>query len=398
LGLPLQVLIPETEPVIARLRVGEIDDDEGRRLRGRVPHDSLAERGNHMTSGVIPACATQHSGQRLLRMEITQLSPKMLTLPVGGNTVSIARQLWALEPWEGDDNEPELPDYWASKDMFSVNGSQSCAELAVLHHLRGSGWYGVWVSPWGPGALFSEWPPGLGVKSITQAGAPLWAAEIFDRLLKKNGQPFSGFWDVFVWREPGEVRFYEVKVGKKDKLNHNQHKFVERALGLDHRLEEFMIIEVPKPKARVLHRKRASDVHIQTTQPGDEARQDPDETTADVLARMKASQNASPYLGPAAEALQALGYELRPSNLRKPGTKPRENHLRIMHPAYTAHGIGFLKLSDVTFTRRSDRGPLGGLSGAKLTDRGVIFSIANGIDGALSAAKLIARLITASGA
>jgi hypothetical protein len=109
------------------------------------------------------------------------------------------------------------------------------------------------------------------------------------------------------------------------------------------------------------------------------------------------SQNASPYLGPAAEALQALGYELRTSNLRKPGTKPRENHLRIMHPAYTAHGIGFLKLSNVTFTRRSDRGPLSGLSGAKLTDREVIFPIANGIDEALSAAKLIARLITASG-
>jgi hypothetical protein len=52
----------------------------------------------------------------------------------------------------------------------------------------------------------------------------------------------------------------------------------------------------------------------------------------------------------------------------------------------------------VTFTRRSDRGPLSGLSGAKLTDREVIFSIANGIDEALSAARLIARLITASGA
>jgi hypothetical protein len=69
-----------------------------------------------------------------------------------------------------------------------------------------------------------------------------------------------------------------------------------------------------------------------------------------------------------------------------------------MHPAYTAHGIGYLKLSNVTFTRWSDRGPLGSLSGANLTDREVIFSIANGIDEALSAAKLIARLITASGA
>ena len=328
-------------------------------------------------------------------MVITELDPTPFHLP-GGATVLIATQRWALEPWEGDDDEPELPGYWAIKGMFSVNGSRSCAELAVLHHLRGSGWDGRWVSPWGRGALFSKWPPGRGVKSITQAGAPPWAAEIFDRMLKKNGQPFAGFFDVFVWREPGEVRFYEVKVGA-DKPNENQRRFVERALGLHHRLEEFTIIEVPPP-ARVLHGTRASGVRIQTTQPGDEARQEKDETTADVLARMKESQNASPYLGPAAEALQALGYELRPSNVRKPGTNPRENHLRIMHPAYTAHGIGYLKLSDVTFTRRSDRGPLGGLSGARLTAPEVIFSIANGIDEALSAARLIARLITARGA
>jgi len=147
-----------------------------------------------------------------------------------------------------------------------------------------------------------------------------------------------------------------------------------------------------------LHAERASDVHVQTTQPGEGAGQDTDGTIADVLARMEASQNASLYLGAAAEALQALGYELRASNVRKPGTKPRENYLRIMHPAYTAHGIGYLKLSNVTFTRWSDRGPLGDLSGAKLTDREVIFSIASGLDEALSAAKLIVRLITASGA
>ena len=112
---------------------------------------------------------------------------------------------------------------------------------------------------------------------------------------------------------------------------------------------------------------------------------------------MEASQNASPHLRAAAEALQALGYELRASNLRNPGMKPREKYLRIMHPAYTAHGIGYLKLSNVTFTRGSDRGPLGDLGGAQLTDREVVFSIANGIDEALSAAKLIERLITARG-
>jgi hypothetical protein len=328
-----------------------------------------------------------------------RLLPTRFKLPGREDPVYIATERWALEPWEGED-EPELPQTW-HKPKFSVNGSRSCAELAVLHHLRGDGWDGVWVCPFRPARLLTEWPwpqpPGPRVTTIAQTGAPEWAVRIFDRLRAENGGTLDGFFDVFAWREPGEIRFDEVKVVPGDQITDSQREFVERALRL-HRLEQFTIIEVPRPTARVLSGKRASDVHTRTTQPGDGAWQDPDETTADVLARMEASQNASPYLGRAAETLQALGYELRPSNLRKPGTKPRENHLRIRHPAYTAHGIGFLKLSNVTFTRRSDRGPLSGLSGAKLTDREVIFSIANGIDEALSAARLIARLITASGA
>jgi VRR-NUC domain len=109
------------------------------------------------------------------------------------------------------------------------------------------------VSAWGSGTLFSEWPPGQGVRAIAQAGAPSLAAEIFDRLLDANRRSFGGFFDVFAWREPGEVRFYEVKVGKDD-INRNQRRFVERALGLHHRLEEFTIIEIPEPAARVLSR------------------------------------------------------------------------------------------------------------------------------------------------
>lgn len=138
----------------------------------------------------------------------------------------------------------------------------------------------------------------------------------------------------------------------------------------------------------------SQDIHIHITQPGDEALQAPDVTAADQLARMAASGSASPQLKAAAEALQALGYELRAPKLRRPGTKPREKYLRIMHPAYTAHGIGFLTLSSVGFSRRSDRDRLADLDGAQLTERDVVFSIATGIDQALSAARLIERLIT----
>lgn len=148
----------------------------------------------------------------------------------------------------------------------------------------------------------------------------------------------------------------------------------------------------------------SQDIHIHVTQPDDEARQAldgtdqarqaMDGTTADQLARMEATGSASPHLRAAAEALQALGYELRLPKVRKPGTKPREKYLRIMHPAYTAHGIGYITLSTVIFSRGSDRDRLARLDGAQLTERDVRFSIATGIDQALSAARLIERLIT----
>jgi hypothetical protein len=90
-------------------------------------------------------------------MEITERPPTRLALP-GGDLVYISTQRWDLEPWEGDD-DPELPKPWSIKGKFSVSESRSCAELAVLHHLRKDGWDGVWVSAFSPPRLVSMWPP-----------------------------------------------------------------------------------------------------------------------------------------------------------------------------------------------------------------------------------------------
>jgi hypothetical protein len=144
----------------------------------------------------------------------------------------------------------------------------------------------------------------------------------------------------------------------------------------------------------------SQDIHIHITQPDDitqpdqQAWQALDVTVADHLARMAASGSASPHLRAAAEALQALGFELRVPKVRRPGTKPPEKYLRILHPAYTPHGIGFVDLTSVGFSRWIDRDRLADLDGAQLTERDVVFSIATGIDQALSAARLIERLIT----
>lgn len=72
--------------------------------------------------------------------------------------------------------------------------------------------------------------------------------EAFERLRAANGGTLGGFFDVFAWREPGQVRFYEAKVGP-DRIKPTQLRFVEVALRF-HRLQEFMIIEVAGPSLR----------------------------------------------------------------------------------------------------------------------------------------------------
>jgi len=177
-------------------------------------------------------------------MRITDLPATRFDLPGAAEPVYIATQQWALEPWEGAD-PPELSLTWARKGKFAVNGRRSCAELAIMHHLRGDGWDGVWVSAYGPRDLRSEWFPAPAVKTITGTGAPLWAVETFDLLRAANGGKLDGFFDVFAWREPGEVRFDEAKVGRRDSIRPSQRRFVKLALDLHHRLEQFTVINVP---------------------------------------------------------------------------------------------------------------------------------------------------------
>ena len=44
--------------------------------------------------------------------------------------------------------------------------------------------------------------------------APMWAVEVFDRLRVANGGKLDGFFDVFAWRDPDEVRFDEANAFK----------------------------------------------------------------------------------------------------------------------------------------------------------------------------------------
>ena len=160
-------------------------------------------------------------------MEITELPPTPLVLPAAGELVHVRTQEWALERWDGED-PPGLSVTWGRKPKFSVNGSRSCAELAIVHHLRAGGWDGVWVNAF-RGELRTQWFPAPAARRLAEVGAPGWAVEIFDCLRAANGGTLSGFFDVFAWREPGRAAFFEVKVGP-DRIKPTQLRFVEIAL------------------------------------------------------------------------------------------------------------------------------------------------------------------------
>ena len=179
-------------------------------------------------------------------MQITERSPTRLELP-GGTIVRVATQRRALDRWDGED-PPELGFSWSRKPKFAVNGNRSCAELAVLDQLRHHGWQGVWVSAYAQ-ELRRHWFPAPAYRTLTQAGAPAWAAAIFDGLRAANSGRLCGFFDVFAWREPGEVRFAEIKVGP-DRIQDTQRKFLTTALRF-RALQEFMIIEVPRSRRPV---------------------------------------------------------------------------------------------------------------------------------------------------
>ena len=173
-------------------------------------------------------------------MQITERPPT--PFPLAQGTVNIATQRWELERWQGAPDPHDLKRTWSIKPKFTVDGRRSCAELAVIDHLRHDGWNVVWVSAFG-GSLRAEWFPAPAFRTMAETGAPVWAVEIFERLRVANGGKLGGFFDVFAWRAPGEVKFIEIKT-TGDRVQPTQRRFVELALHFQEP-KQFMIVEVP---------------------------------------------------------------------------------------------------------------------------------------------------------
>lgn len=211
---------------------------------GKRTHNVLTRISPNRRTGqtIGLGCASGNLQTRCPDMQITERPPTPFSLPQG--TVNIATQRWGLEQWRGAPDPLDLQRIWSRKPKFTVDGRRSCAELAVIDHLRHDGWDGVWVSAFGGAWLRAEWFPAPAFRTIAEAGAPAWAVETFERLRAENGGKLGGFFDVFAWREPDEIRFLEIKVAR-DRIQPTQRRFVETALRF-HEPKEFMIIEVPQ--------------------------------------------------------------------------------------------------------------------------------------------------------
>ena len=185
-------------------------------------------------------------GQYCRAMEITELPPTPLVLPAAGELVHIRTQEWALERWDGED-PPGLSVTWGRKPKFSVNGSRSCAELAIVYHLRADGWDGVWVNAF-RSELRTQWFPAPAAPAARRGRrARVGRGDLrlpacrerrdAERLLRRvrlagapPGRPFRG-------------------QGRADRMKPTQLRFVEIALCF-RRLEDFMIVEVAGPSPR----------------------------------------------------------------------------------------------------------------------------------------------------
>lgn len=120
--------------------------------------------------------------------------------PVAREVVNVATERWLLEPWHGDD-PPELKKIWSIKPKYTVAGARSCAELAIVDQLVRDRWGAAWVSAFAGAQLRTQWYPAEGFRAISQAGAPAWAVDVFNRLRTANGGRLGGFFDVFAWHE-----------------------------------------------------------------------------------------------------------------------------------------------------------------------------------------------------
>lgn len=132
--------------------------------------------------------------------------------------------------WAGE----AIKDTYGGKAILDCDGSPAFAELALIPVLkqRGSD-NAVWVDSYRR-CFRDAMPP-------AKYEVPEHVRDVYERIAAVNGKR-AGCWDVMAWNSDG-VSFVECKCRGKDRMTANEWRWLDSALKIGLRLENFAICE-----------------------------------------------------------------------------------------------------------------------------------------------------------
>jgi hypothetical protein len=153
------------------------------------------------------------------------------TLQALSGPITIAKATPTFQRWSG----PLISDTYNGKQILDYNGRPAFAELAILWAMQGVGWNGVWNDTYSRAYRQGYWrePP--------VAALPANVATTLDKVSCRAGSRF-GSWDVCCWRG-NDLFFAESKCAGKDSIRETQIKWLEAALAVELRTDQFLIVE-----------------------------------------------------------------------------------------------------------------------------------------------------------
>jgi len=157
------------------------------------------------------------------------VAPELFMLTSG--VVSVEKFSWTYQRWTGE----AIKDTYNGKPVLNSERGPVFAELAVVSILKAHGFeVALWVDSYRKCSR-DAMPPAV-------CTPPVQIREVYDRIATANGSKWGGCWDVIAW-DGKSVAFVECKRKGKDRILPSQVKWLESALKVGLRLENFMICE-----------------------------------------------------------------------------------------------------------------------------------------------------------
>ncbi len=124
---------------------------------------------------------------------------------------------------------------YGNKPLLDLRGECVFAELAILREFQAAGWDGRWIDSYSRKYRIGYWGDG-----VFQA-IPRKQSELLDAIGRKTKR-YGGCFDVVCWNN-GDICFAEAKWQGKDRFRDSQRNWLDAALHVGLRPEQFLIVE-----------------------------------------------------------------------------------------------------------------------------------------------------------